>query len=225
MDNYSILSRAIGEAFEPKLDEFIDSVNFDVNAEFSEKFERKMDKLIRRRNKPYFNLICTGGRLAACIVAAIIILSASSLSVEAVREAVNDFFLSIFGDHTAVSVNNATEKDYPATIKEEYAISNLPDGFELSDYNRDSGTIFAAYFNGDKYIFFEQFVHDSYSGYFDNEHSELEYYTDESGQEYLIQSTNHDFCIMWDNGRYILQIKSNMNKDDVLELCKSTKLK
>ena len=135
------------------------------------------------------------------------ILSASSLSVEAVREAVNDFFMSIFGDLTAVSVNNATEKDYPATIKEEYAISNLPDGFELSDYNRDSGTIFAAYFNGDKYIFFEQFVHDSYSGYFDNEHSELEYYTDESGQEYLIQSTNHDFCIMWDNGRYILQIK------------------
>ena len=155
MDNYSILSRAIGEAFEPKLDEFIDSVNFDVNAEFSEKFERKMDKLIRRRNKPYFNLICTGGRRAACIAAVVIILSASSLSVEAVREAVHDFFMSIFEDHTAVSVNSDTEKDYQATIEEEYAISNLPDGFELSDYNRDSGTIFAAYFNGDKYIFFE----------------------------------------------------------------------
>lgn len=225
MDNYSILSRAIGEAFEPKLDEFIDSVNFDVNAEFSEKFERKMDKLIRRRNKPYFNLICTGGRRAACIVAAIIILSASSLSVEAVREAVNDFFMSIFGDLTAVSVNNATEKDYPATIKEEYAISNLPDGFELSDYNRDSGTIFAAYFNGDKYIFFEQFVHDSYLGYFDNEHSELEYYTDESGQEYLIQNTGHDYCILWDDGNYILQITSNLNKKDALSLCKSTKSK
>ena len=143
MDNYSILSRAIGEAFEPKLDEFIDSVNFDVNAEFSEKFERKMDKLIRRRNKPYFNLICTGGRRAACIAAVVIILSASSLSVEAVREAVHDFFMSIFEDHTAVSVNSDTEKDYQATIEEEYAISNLPDGFELSDYNRDSGTIFA----------------------------------------------------------------------------------
>ena len=133
MDNYSILSRAIGEAFEPKLDEFIDSVNFDVNAEFSEKFERKMDKLIRRRNKPYFNLICTGGRRAACIAAVVIILSASSLSVEAVREAVHDFFMSIFEDHTAVSVNSDTEKDYQATIEEEYAISNLPDGFELSD--------------------------------------------------------------------------------------------
>lgn len=158
MDNYSILSKAIGDTFEPQLDEFIDSVNFDVNAEFSEKFERKMDKLIRRRNKPYFNLICTGGRRAACIVAAIIILSASSLSVEAVREVVHDFFMSIFGDHTAVSVSINTEKDYPVTIEEEYAISNLPDGFELSDYNRDSGTIFAAYFYGDKYIFFEQFV-------------------------------------------------------------------
>lgn len=42
MDNYLILSKAISDAFEPKLDEFIDSVNFDVNAEFSEKFERKM---------------------------------------------------------------------------------------------------------------------------------------------------------------------------------------
>ena len=225
MDNYSILSRAIGEAFEPKLDEFIDSVNFDVNAECSEKFERKMDKLIRRRNKPYFNLICTGGRRAACIAAVVIILSASSLSVEAVREAVHDFFMSIFEDHTAVSVNSDTEKDYQATIEEEYAISNLPDGFELSDYNRDSGTIFAAYFYGDKYIFFEQFVHDSYLVNFDNEHSELEYYTDESGQEYLIQSTNHDFCISWDNGEYIFKITSNLNKKDTLSLCKSTKSK
>ena len=118
MDNYSILSRAIGEAFEPKLDEFIDSVNFDVNAEFSEKFERKMDKLIRRRNKPYFNLICTGGRRAACIAAVVIILSASSLSVEAVREAVHDFFMSIFEDHTAVSVNSDTEKDSPLIFME-----------------------------------------------------------------------------------------------------------
>lgn len=41
MDNYSILSKAIGDTFEPQLDEFIDSVNFDVNVEFSEKFERK----------------------------------------------------------------------------------------------------------------------------------------------------------------------------------------
>lgn len=184
-----------------------------------------MDKLIRRRNKPYFNLICTGGRRAACIAAVVIILSASSLSVEAVREAVHDFFMSIFEDHTAVSVNSDTEKDYPATIEEEYAISNLPDGFELSDYNRDSGTIFAAYFNGDKYIFFDQFVHDSYLGYFDNEHSELEYYTDESGQEYLIQNTGHDYCILWDDGNYILQITSNLNKKDALSLCKSTKSK
>lgn len=102
---------------------------------------------------------------------------------------------------------------------------NLPDGFELSDYNRDSGTIFAAYFYGDKYIFFEQFVHDSYLVNFDNEHSELEYYTDESGQEYLIQSTNHDFCISWDNGEYIFKITSNLNKKDTLSLCKSTKSK
>lgn len=225
MDDYSILSKAISEVFESQLDDFMNSIDCDCEVEFSGKFERKMDKLIKRRNKPYFKLICTGGRRAACIIIAIIILSVSSLSVGAVREAIHDFIMNIFGNHTTVSVNSDSERDYPTTIEEEYEISNLPDGFELSDYNRDKGTLFSAYFNEDKYIFFEQFVHDSYSGYFDNEHSEIEYYDDESGQEYLIQNTGHDYCISWDNGNYILQIISNLDKNDILSLCESTKLK
>lgn len=225
MNDYSILSKAISEVFESQLDEFMKSIDCDREVEFSEKFERKMSKLIKRRNKPYFKLICTGGRRAACIIIAIIILSASSLSVRAVREAVHDFIIKIFGNHTTVSVSSDSERDYPTTIEEEYEISNLPDGFELADYNRDAGTLFAAYFNGDQYIFFEQFVHDSYSGYYDNEHSEVEYYTDESGQEYLVQNTGQDYCISWDNGNYILQITSNLNKNDIISLCKSTKLK
>ncbi|MCM1530189.1 MAG: hypothetical protein NC093_09375 [Alistipes sp.] len=186
MDDYSILSRAIGEAFEPQLDEFVNSVDYDYEFEFSEKFERKMDKLIKRRNKPYFNLICTTGRRAVCIAVTIIILSASSLSVKAVREAIHDFIVSIFGNHTTVSVNNNSGMDYPTVIEEEYEIFNLPSGFELADYNRDNGTLFAAYFNEDQYIFFEQIVHYVYTENLDNEHSEIEYYTDESGQEYLI---------------------------------------
>lgn len=225
MNDYSILSKAISEVFESQLDEFMNSVDCDCEVEFSEKFERKMSKLIKRRNKPYFKLICTGGRRAACIIIAIIILSVSSLSVRAVREAVHDFIMSIFGNHTTVSVNIDSEREYPTTIEEEYEISNLPDGFELADYNRDDKTLFAYYFNGDQYIFFEQFVHDRYSVNYDNEHSELEYYTDESGQEYLIINTSHNYCISWDNGDYIFKIKSNINKNDIISLCKSTKLK
>ncbi len=225
MGDYSILSKAISEVFESQLDEFLNSVDYDYEYEFSEKFERKMNKLIERRNKPYFNLICTTGRRAACIAVTIIILSASTLSVKAVREAIYDFIVNIFGNHTTVSVNINSEIDYPAIIEEEYEISNLPDGFELVDRNRDDGTIFSAYSNGDQYIFFEQFVHDSYTVDFDNEHSEIEYYTDESGQEYIIQNTEQDYCISWDNGEYVLKITSNLDKNNILYLCKSTKLK
>lgn len=225
MNDYSILSKAISEVFESQLDEFMNSVDCDCEVEFSEKFERKMSKLIKRRNKPYFKLICTGGRRVACIIIAIIILSVSSLSVRAVREAIHDFIMSIFGNHTTVSVNSDSEREYPTTIEEEYEISNLPDGFELADHNRDDGVLFSSYFNGDKYIFFEQFVHDSYSVNVDNEHSEIEHYTDESGQEYLIQNTGQDYCITWDNENYILKITSNLNKNDIISLCKYTKLK
>lgn len=225
MNDYSILSKAISEVFESQLDEFMNSVDCDCEVEFSEKFERKMSKLIKRRKKPYFKLICTGGRRAACIIIAIIILSVSSLSVGAVREAVHDFIMNIFGNHTTVSVNGNSEGDYPTTIEEEYEISNLPDGFELADYSRDNGTLFAAYFNGDQYILFEQIVHCAYTENLDNEHSAIEYYTDESNQEYLIQSNDQEFCVEWNNGDYILKITSNLNKNDVISLCRSTKVK
>ena len=45
----------------------------------------------------------------------------------------------------------------------------------------------------------------------------------ENGQEYLVHNTDHDHTFIWDNGKYIFEICSNLDKQSVLELCESTK--
>lgn len=224
MNDFSILSKALGEVFEPQIDEFMEAVELKSDYIFSDKYRRKINKLIKRREKPYFKLICTTGRRIVCTAAAVIIILASSLSVEAVREAIHDFLMNIFKGHTAVSVSGTIE-DYPTVIEEEYEITNLPDGFELVDYYADDKSVLASYINGEKYIFFEQTVYYDFIGNFDNSHSELEYYTDEFGQEYLILYTGHNYGITFNNGNYIIKITSNLDKNDIVNLCKDTKIK
>lgn len=223
MNEFSILSKALGEVFEPQIDEFMQTVELKSDYIFSDKYKRKINKLIKRREKPYFKLICTTSRRIVCTAAAVIIILASSLSVEAVREAIHDFFMNIFKGHTAVSVSGTIE-DYPTVIEEEYGIANLPEGFEMVDYYADETSIFIMYENKDKYILFEQTVYYDFMGNFDNNNAEFEYYTDTFGQEYLIQDTGHNYCVIYNNGMYILQITSNLDKDDIIKLCKDTKI-
>ncbi len=224
MNEFSILSKALGEVFEPQIDEFMQTVELKSDYVFSDKYKRKINKLIKRREKPYFKLICTTGRRIVCTAAAVIIILASALSVEAVREAIHDFLMNIFKGHTAVSVSGTIE-DYPTVIEEEYEIANLPEGFEKVDYYADDKSIFAAYFNEEKYILFEQTIYYDFIENLDNSHSEFEYYTDTANQEYLIHNTGSDYCITFNNGKYIIRITSNLDKNEVINLCKDTKIK
>lgn len=224
MSEFTILSKALGEVFEPQIDEFMQIVELKPNYIFSDKYKRKINKLIKRREKPYFKLICTTGRRIVCTAAAVIIILSSSLSVEAVREAIHDFLMNIFKGHTAVSVSGTIE-DYPTVIEEEYEIANLPKGFEQVDYYADDKFVLKSYSNGDDYILFEQTVYYDFMENFDNSYSKLEYYTDLQGKEYLIHSLENEYCIIFNNGKYIMQITSNLDKNKVINLCEDTKIK
>ena len=99
------------------------------------------------------------------------------------------------------------------------------DGFKQVDYDKMGNSIIITYFKDYDYIFFEQYTKDAYLSNYDNEHSTFESYTDENGQEYLVHNTDHDHTFIWDNGKYIFGICSNLDKRSVLELCESTKIK
>lgn len=195
-----------------------------VEHQFSAKFEKKMKKLIQRREKPYFELISTAGRRAACVIVALAAISASVFSVKAVREAVYDFIVKHFADHDEVTV--ICDDDCPQTIQDEYCISKIPDAFTETEYSKDSISIYAVYSaDNDKYIVFGQYAKPSYNMFIDNEHTTLDIYTDSDDQTYSIYETYEDHIIIWDNGEYVFEISGNLNKDEMLELCRSIKIK
>ena len=193
--------------------------------EVSDEFKKKMERLIKYQRKPYFRLICTAGRRAACIIAAVIILSVSSLSATGAYKTIYNFLVNTFSDHNHVHYNSGDSDDYPKTIEKEYLIADMPEEFVLTDYDSNADSIVSLYYNDDKYVLFEQCTKDSYSYNFDNQNSTVEYYTDENGQDYIIYKWESDVIVFWDNGDYIFQISGNLDKESVLDLCKSVTVK
>ena len=194
---------------------------------FSKKHNKKMAKLIKDQKKPYFKLICTTGRRVACIIVAVIVVTASALSVKAVREVVFDFITQVFSDHNVITTESGTATDYPEKIEDEYYISELPEGFEETDKTQTETSIDVKYNKDSAYIIFTQHTKADYKVYFDNEHNVFENYTDNDGQKYMIITSTRDdrTTYIWDNGQYVFSISSNLPNNMILELCKSTKIK
>lgn len=217
------------QAFEAVYDErFNEQMSSLDNREphaFSKKHEKKMTKLIKRQRKPYFNLISSAGRRAACIIVAIVVFSASALSVKAVREAVFKFITNVFSDHNVVNVESDSDSGYPETIQEEYYIFDLPEGFAQSQVDKTDNSLSIVYSYGESRIIFEQHTLSGFKLNIDNEHNNFEEYTDTDGIVYKIATSKDNTIIIWSNDDYAFMITSNLNKDEVLKLCRSTKLK
>ena len=124
-----------------------------------------------------------------------------------------------------MTTDSGTDMDYPETIEEEYYISALPEGFEITNAVRTDNSIDISHFRGEEYILFSQYAKSKYKQNYDNERTVSQEFTDEDGQKYLVFVNDNNFTYIWDNGRYILEITSNLNKDELLKLCKSTKVK
>jgi len=231
MEANKLFLQALEENYNDGFDKYMSSLEtkYEANHTFSNKHDKKMQKLIKQQRKPYYKLISTAGRRAACIIVAVIVMSASAMSVKAIREAVFDFIKSIFSDHTVVSTESGTDKGYPEQIEEEYYISELPEGFEATNTIRTNDSIIIEYFmNGDyssDYVLFSQYTKSSYKANYDNDHNQFDEEIDNEEQKYLIISNEYDTTFIWDNGQYIFEIVSNLPKNEALILCKSTKIK
>lgn len=200
--------------------------------ELSKEFQQKMNKLIRQQRKVYYPVIkTTGRRIATAIIAAVMMGSVTAVAYGPAREAIKDFFMKHFGTHDVVETNYVIENmdinpSYYTKIRieEEYEI-DVPDGFELEEYHSDDNLINCRYSNGKDFIDFEQIPAGIYSASIDNERSKSYNYTDDEGNKYLVYEWNKSRLFIWNNGEYVFEISSNLDKNDIVDLCKSTKLK
>lgn len=189
---------------------------------FSERFNKNMAKLIKRRRKPYYSLINTAGKRIACIViACITVMFTTVMSVEALRTPFLDFITGIFSDHSEIKANTESGVFYPDKIYDKYDIA-----LDMSDYDKaviwdDEISRFIRYTNDEKDVLFNQDIVDGYSVYLNTENAETEH-IDINGHEAIGSLDNHGYySLIWNNGEYIIQISSNIGKDALIEIAKS----
>lgn len=194
------------------------------NYEFSKDYLNKKEKLIKNQSRIYYPLIkTTGRRIASAIIAAAIMGTTTVAAYAPARNAVRNFFLRIFNDHTVVSVQHDSKDigNHKSKIEKQYSITVL-EGFVLdeSESVSTSSNIGLRYYSENKSesIYFDQYTADSYSSYYDNERGHFKFSSDKFGNEFMIY-TNDDFInILWDNGEYIFSLSGEISESEIMDI-------
>lgn len=214
--------KAIAEALDPEYAAMIPEHDEHI---FSERFERKMQKLIRRRSKPYYMLISTGLRRVACVIIMFLIVSFSTvMSVEALRKPFLDFLASIFSDHTTIESVLELEGEYPKTIEERYEITEGLEDYYIEKKVYDDNLISVSYrsYTNKSLIVFNQATIEQYESNINTENTSI--VSEKIGEYYAIAFNTQDyFVLIWNNGDYIFELSSNIGQNALINIAESVK--
>lgn len=212
----SKLARAIAEAITT---EYTADLPDSPDHEFSPAFERKMDKLIKRRSLPFYMLINTAGkRIAGIVIGIIIALSAAVISVDALREGFVDFITMVFSDHSVVKP--VETENAPETIEEIYGITADLSGYEIVYESYDDTSVRIDYIKDDVMIIFRQHIKTATLNH-NTENSEFSE-ININGYNAIYYCDNHNYNkIVWDNDSYTIYLSSNIGKNELIEIAES----
>ena len=189
-----------------------------IDFTFSEKFIKRMDKLIRAQRKSYYKFINTAAKRAAVIFAAIITLFTASLSVKAIREPVVRFIRQVY----ETFIHYTFEGEIQPKIKKEFFIKTLPDGFIQHDKIESDLAITTIYVNDNNTIKFTQQSTNNANHFFDNESGTLTKVTISGINVDIYESENTKHAVWTDEGYFFkLTCIGEINIDSVTMMIES----
>lgn len=190
---------------------------------FSPQFEKKMNALIRRREKPYYRLISTAGRRAACAAAAVLVLSTVSvMRVDALRSAFQHFTVQMRAVFSTVTPTD--QGSVPDTILSVYEVTYpFDDGFHIEHEYNSSDLRTIIYQNGDTAVFFNQYTKNAFHTAVNTENAELIPLTIHGTEAIFFLDNLGAYHLIWDDGEYILYLLGNVDKDTFLDIAESVK--
>lgn len=171
----------------------------EIQWEFSEKFLKSMDKLIRKNNR--INLSARRNirkGLLAAVIATMIAITVL-MSASATRTPIIEFVKKVFSQFNEITLS--PEATPPVnTIETEYTLTDLPEGYVLDMYKSDENRVFAVWKNssGEEIAFSQRLLDSSFS--IDNEHNyeELEI----NGQKAFYVEDEHGAILKYSDGYY-----------------------
>lgn len=184
---------------------------------FSEKFNKRMEKLITSQKKVYWNFVSTASKRVAIIILAIFTMFTAAFSVKAIREPIVKFIKQVYESFTLYLFDgNKTE-----SIIREYKITDVPDGFEQTDKIENDNSIITSYENSvGETIKFTQQISNNHSGiYFDNENIEISKEA-VNGIEVEFQKWYDTNSAIWTKDGYFFMIDctGNIGIDDIKKI-------
>lgn len=140
-----------------------------INYTFSNKFNKKMEKLIKSQKKVYWKFVNTASKRVAIICVILLTMLTTACSVKTLREPMVSFFAEVYETFTRYFF----EGDTTERIEKEYIITKLPHGFTQVDKMNNDLVITTVYKNGDDTIKFTQQPTSNANHVFDNENGTI----------------------------------------------------
>lgn len=204
----------------------LESINASQYADyqFSEGYLKRKEKLIRQQQKIYYPLIKTTSRkIVAALAAAALMGTMTVAAYEPARNAVKDFFMSIFATHSDISPVNISDIDAPKTIGDIYEIT-----YDLSEYSinyerYDDICRHIFYYNemDNRTIMFWQYVKSEFGVSINTEGRETSLINIGDYEALYYTDINDYYTVIWDNGEYIIHISSNVGENELIAIAKS----
>ncbi len=183
----------------------------EIEWEFSEKFENSMNKLIKKNNtiKISTRRNIRKGLLAAIV--AIIVLFTGLMSVTATRTPFIEFVKKVFSQYNEITLSENSMSPVER-IETEYTLTDLPDDFEMTEYQKDDLVVMSKWENqtGEEIVLFQEILDPNLS--IDTEHNFQE--LNINGFEAYLMIAENNSVLSWTNGYYwfTLNVPNDLQK-------------
>lgn len=183
----------------------------EIEWEFSEKFENSMNKLIKKNNTIRISTRrnIRKGLLAAIV--AIIVLFTGLMSVTATRTPFIEFVKKVFSQYNEITLSENSMSPV-VRIETEYTLTDLPDDFEMTEYQKDDLVVMSKWENqtGEEIVLFQEILDPNLS--IDTEHNFQE--LNINGFEAYLMIAENNSVLSWTNGYYwfTLNVPNDLQK-------------
>ncbi len=194
--------------------------DYEIEHEFSKRFERKMKKLVRRsKTGNQAGRVVFLRRRAVALAAAIVILLATAMSVSAVRAAVFEFITEAYEKFTHIFFEESPPSQESADELSIRRPSFIPEGFELVN-EKTTGPVLLVYEKGSDYISYSQQRLENVSLQVNTEGAELEELKF-NGHPAKYYSNRGVQNLLWYDDEYLYMVSSTLDRDTVFRIAGS----
>ena len=189
----------------------------------SERFERRMQKLIRSRQKPYYVLFNSALKKVAAIAITLGICTSVATTVNTLADSMPEpnFYVRYQDRVTKIYFSDAVAEKAPDEILEHYTATYVPKGYTPERVKIDDW--FTQYYKDEdgRVICFDQIpITPSGIGYsYDTETQYIKIKDNVGIYFYNTQKGTHN--LYWDNGRYLYSLTGSCSKNKLVRMAES----